>query len=567
MPTVRCALSNDPQFRATVIELGPNACVAELKEAIRAENLNNLSHLSPYQLTLVRVRKADSGGLSADELQQAKELLIREAYGVYAEGDEDVISMYRDVQGACRVKDGLFFKVMNTMEDACVYLDSTPEDMYHVVALVPVGAGAPNRNDMDIDPLVMDLCKYMDDVSAGKQALDKAINQLSAFIRIKHENSIKRNVFSADESLDNVNQFPPAESSDTTCHSTAATKPMHRASQPRNLLKLDIPTLNKIPSFLSCGQIYHDERSIGINMPVDKLLNVKQDTIILIGVSGCGKTRTCYDFARHQWCLYFDCALDSAVHFMTSALEDVAPRSKSLKRQQEFERTSEKYLMYLMSARMLVLKLWRQENLDPFKWLCIQRSRRTQPLLQAVFTEFTNYTMPMVSAIFSELRSQTDDCWVIFDESQRLLDILPSSYRSFNWEKRGISRNKLMHPRSFYSFATAYLISQRIRSICCGTKMEIACIEGVSPSAGLKPPTYYTFTDFNFLTASQIFRLCGMWLQEDVFNKNRTLLEETSTFLQGRPRFFMSFLDKLNELQDIKMAYETYRLGQTTTVS
>ncbi|KAJ3215664.1 hypothetical protein HDU81_001337, partial [Chytriomyces hyalinus] len=123
----------------------------------------------------------------------------------------------------------------------------------------------------------------MDDVSVGKQALNKAIDQLSAFIRIKDENSIKPNVFSADESLDNVNQSPPDESSDRTSHSTAAAEPMHHASKPRNILKLDIPTLNKIPSFLSCGQIYHDERSIGINMPVDKLLKVKEDTIILIG--------------------------------------------------------------------------------------------------------------------------------------------------------------------------------------------------------------------------------------------------------------------------------------------
>ncbi|KAJ3220566.1 hypothetical protein HDU81_011341, partial [Chytriomyces hyalinus] len=98
IPTVQCALSNDPQFRATVIELGSTACVAELKEAIRAENIASLSHLSPYQLTLVRIRKEDTGGLSADELRQAKELLSRETYGVYAEGDEDVISMYRNVQ-------------------------------------------------------------------------------------------------------------------------------------------------------------------------------------------------------------------------------------------------------------------------------------------------------------------------------------------------------------------------------------------------------------------------------------------------------------------------------------
>ncbi|KAJ3087133.1 hypothetical protein HK100_008469, partial [Physocladia obscura] len=60
-----------------------------------------------------------------------------------------------------------------------------------------------------------------------------------------------------------------------------------------SILKLQIQHVNGRPDLLYSEEIYTDEKGIGIEMPVDKLVKVPNNTIVLIGVSGCGKTRTC----------------------------------------------------------------------------------------------------------------------------------------------------------------------------------------------------------------------------------------------------------------------------------
>ncbi|KAJ3226219.1 hypothetical protein HDU78_010439 [Chytriomyces hyalinus] len=202
-------------------------------------------------------------------------------------------------------------------------------------------------------------------------------------------------------------------------------------------------------------------------MPVNDLLKVKERTIILVGVSGCGKTRTCYDFVRYRWCLYYDCAEDVDVLELIRLLERAAPSFKSPQEQAKFE------------------------------------------------------------------------------------------------EKCGVSNWKLDHPRSLFSFATGFVISQGLKSIWCGTCLRISSVDVICSAAGLKPTDYNIFTKFNFLTASHILKLCRKWLQEDVVNSNEALLNEISIFLQGRPRFFMMFLYKLDKLS-IFEAYDLYRKEMTT---
>ncbi|TPX66771.1 hypothetical protein CcCBS67573_g07721 [Chytriomyces confervae] len=297
------------------------------------------------------------------------------------------------------------------------------------------------------------------------------------------------------------------------CTSRApAAAPVHLTSQSRNILKLKIKRPDGAPSLLTSGQIYQDERSIGITMPIDKLVRVRgHDTVVLVGPSGCGKTRTCYDFARRRWCLYFDCARDLDFQAMIKMLEAIVPISKCTNSQKDFERASDKLFECLIAARMLVLQMWRKENRDSVKWFCSQRSDRTQQLLRDVFIEISHYSWLMMSEMFDKLERQTN-CWLIFDESQCLLDTLASDYRPWRCDKHDISRDKLEHPRSFYSFATAFITHRRVKSAWCGTNVGIAYIEAPPFSAGPELPRYYTFTDFNFLTASQIFKLCKLWL-------------------------------------------------------
>ncbi|KAJ3228123.1 hypothetical protein HDU81_006298 [Chytriomyces hyalinus] len=138
--------------------------------------------------------------------------------------------------------------------------------------------------------------------------------------------------------------------------------------------------------------------------------------------------------------------------------------------------------------------------------------------------------MPMVSEIFAKLKEP--GCWVIFDESQTLLATLPSDYRPLKWDKRDITRKKLNHSRSFCSFATGFVMKQGLKSLWCGTKLRIANIEGLSAAAGLKPPEYH---------------IHGLQLSDGIAN------------------FQTLWHDTLYELQDIKKAYDTYRILMTTS--
>ncbi|KAJ3265369.1 hypothetical protein HDU76_012057, partial [Blyttiomyces sp. JEL0837] len=87
-----------------------------------------------------------------------------------------------------------------------------------------------------------------------------------------------------------------------------------------------------------------------------------------------------------------------------------------------------------------------------------------------------------------------------------------------------------------------------------------------SAAAG-KPADIRIFTSFNYLKPEMIFKLCSKWIQGDIVEKNQPLFKEISVFLQGRPRFFISFLHRLVESDDIdgvKQCFKDYCLAMTT---
>ncbi|KAI8828744.1 hypothetical protein BJ741DRAFT_653441 [Chytriomyces cf. hyalinus JEL632] len=378
------------------------------------------------------------------ELTKANDFLHVSACGENPEGAVDGVSNLSDLPGACLVNQGLFYKVMSITEPVSTYLSPPLGKKFHLLVLLrprgiwPFAHGYRSPSFRN--------CR--------RKFVRKAVEDMSAIIWTKDDGPNKQTIYSAKDSQDAA--------------------PMDYTSD-GNILNLKMEQPNGSFSLLSSEQIYEDENSIGINMSVEKLLRVIRKTIILVGVSGCGKTRTCYDFVRHRWCLYIDCIDDSDVKEMIKQLE--AEASKRSLKQLEY--------LFCKCGR------WKIETLSN----------------GFAFNE-----------IFEDLKSQTD-FWVIFNESQYLLGILPTSYRS-DGEKRGIFKNQLEHPRSLFSFATGFMINEDLKSIWCGTKMRIGTIELISPSAGLKPDQYFIFTDFTFLTASDIFKLCSKWLRQDVFDAN-----------------------------------------------
>ncbi|ORY25095.1 hypothetical protein BCR33DRAFT_705851 [Rhizoclosmatium globosum] len=379
------------------------------------------------------------------------------------------------------------------------------------------------------------------DSIAVKEAFDsitvkEAFEQLTSFVLFDKTN---RNVFTAPET--------------------------GKILQPANVLTLEIQGIDGIPDFLFSHQIYDDESALGITMPVDELLEIESNTIILIGVSGCGKTRTCFDYARHRWCLLFDCTKDIDVFSMIGLLNSHQPLIKTEYSQKEFEHLSEKLIMSLIGARMLVLRSLLEQNAEfrQFEWLCIQRSRRTQKLFDQIFSSLSSYSFRIVGKIFDSLKREFDGR-VIFDESQHLLTVLEWEYRSSKPDQRGISNNQLDSPRSFFSFAAGFVMNYSLKSIWCGTHMRIRNMELMHSAAGGKPTNVHVFTRFTYLTPKMIFNLCSRWIQPLIFNQNQAVFDEASMFLHGRPRFFMSFLRKLIDNDNIQQSLALYRAEMTT---
>jgi hypothetical protein len=195
-----------------------------------------------------------------------------------------------------------------------------------------------------------------------------------------------------------------------------------------SILNINIKSLDGVPNLLYSEEIYNDEKEIGIEMPIDRLLKIIRKTIVLIGVSGCGKTRTCYDLCRKYWGLYFDCTADVDFNAMIANLEVIRPRIKTEEAQQVFVEESKRLVECLIATRLLVLQTLRERypNLKFFEWLCIQRSRRSRNLFSQIFTKLSQLPWSVSSMIYDQLKKTflEDGGRVIFDESQHMLELL-----------------------------------------------------------------------------------------------------------------------------------------------
>ncbi|KAJ3339606.1 hypothetical protein HDU83_007573 [Entophlyctis luteolus] len=134
-----CVLGDDPKLTGFPIDFDDSRTVGDLKKAIRAENMQDLGHLDAKKLTLVRTCKTDVGGLTKRELKQSREFLNLRKYGDEPEDpdDADALSTFRAAPGKCLTRDGLIFKVMNSMEQVSLFTASLPAKVYHVLVLVP----------------------------------------------------------------------------------------------------------------------------------------------------------------------------------------------------------------------------------------------------------------------------------------------------------------------------------------------------------------------------------------------------------------------------------------------
>ena len=317
------------------------------------------------------------------------------------------------------------------------------------------------------------------------------------------------------------------------------------------VLTIQIPSIDDTPDLLYSEDIYKSVVNLGIEMPVDNLVKIKNKTVVLIGVSGCGKTRSCFDLCRIEWCLYFDCSEDNDFLFMLEQLKGIRPKEKSEQSQHDFQNHSEYLIQCLISARLFVLNTLRQNpNFKSFDWLCTQRSRRTQLLFGKILLMLSKNSVSVSSALYLNLRREfQNEGRIIFDESQTLLERLKLDYRSSKDFQHGITSGVFDHPRSFFSFLTGTIIDSGLRSIWCGTHMKIRNMELIQSSAGEKPRVISLFTKFTYLTATNVAQLLSKWLKLDTY-LDAFFIQQASHWLQGRPRFMISFLHRLRGISD-----------------
>jgi len=251
---------------------------------------------------------------------------------------------------------------------------------------------------------------------------------------------------------------------------------------------------------------------------------------------------------------------------MIEFLKMKEPAVKNYRNQELFEEESQRFLSVLLATRLFVLKaLLNQSNvsIDPFQWFCIQRSRRSQELFCRIFNVISRFSKEELSLLYNGVRASFKGR-VIFDESQHLLSILSSAYRSCKAEKRSIEGNTILHQRSLFSFLSSFILKSDFLSIWCGTQMGIRNMElFYSAAAGKSTNSVAVFTDFNYLTPSHIKQLLPLWLNVD-FNSNGALLNKIAHFLQGRPRILMNFLLKLINCDDVEQSFDDYRKELTT---
>ena len=327
------------------------------------------------------------------------------------------------------------------------------------------------------------------------------------------------------------------------------------------------------PDLLYSEEVYSSAKDLGIPMPVDHLLANDFNSLVMIGVSGCGKTRACIDYCREKWGIYFDCTADKDFDSMVSSLVGKSPKLKTNASQEVFELLSTRFMKDLLSARLIVLRVLRNKSPEftKFDWFCTQRSRRTRELFKDIFEKICTLNDDISRSLFGTLTKANlgdetfsrDGC-IIYDEAQHMLKLLPGSFRSTkDGCQRILPNGSFEHERSYFSFLARFTIMSDIRTILCGTQMRIKNIELINSGGGEKKSEFTLFTNFTYLTPTFIAQLAYKWINFD-FNSNPHLLGQLTYFLQGRARLFSRFVHRLIKNSDIETTLNAYIRDMTT---
>ena len=269
--------------------------------------------------------------------------------------------------------------------------------------------------------------------------------------------------------------------------------------------------------------------NINVTLPYRKLPHdsyKNRNITVLVGVSGCGKSRTCMDIAMsHDRSLYFEISMHEDIKSIIDMLDD------SLLQNRELVKYSKNLFAAVFLARIAIL-----ETLSLTcrrKFLSYQKSKSFQTICLKLVQELLRKCEYFdIKQLMSQKMA---DYIVIIDESQQLIKKLENRYMS--------SKDK--PERSLLRFLVDFVSINAKASFWCGTHLGLCDIDRFASAACGKESDIIIFTDFQCYTFNQIRYLLEIYLGADryktLIQDDHTTLLEACYLLQGRPRLVTSF--------------------------
>ena len=305
-------------------------------------------------------------------------------------------------------------------------------------------------------------------------------------------------------------------------------------------------------------QVITDVREEMGTVPFDCLKSrmTEEVDLVLIGVGGCGKSRTCYDLCRFSgpFCVF----LDWAYHVDLESFLCCLPSPPAGYRRNPYAIDSFEYdvktrIKSMLISRLLVLKIMMEKKpgFSPDDFFQLQQLGRIHS--KGIFHKIYKYMVFKVSHEDVDSHFESLIEWansmnvrVVLDESHRLVHIQDGLYHSSlsnTIDEKGLYEE----PRSFLSFFARFLRDNGIRSVWAGVDLRIADIgEIVTPGrSDTESLTTITFTDFSYFTPQIIGNLLRKWVQ----SSDEQLMTRIANAFEGRPRIFMSFIRDLSIAQ------------------
>lgn len=263
--------------------------------------------------------------------------------------------------------------------------------------------------------------------------------------------------------------------------------PLSRLGGP-DFLMFDLPSKAHLLSFADYGPATSTDLPDGISETVLNLLDQLRVTDVMtasflfasiIGVSGCGKTRTIYEFLCHRFGLYFVADMEGNGGSRDAAMAKTDIEN-ALKHPELFSLT-DATLNALLLARLLVFQICLEYNpeMTPYEWLLVQTSRWTLELETAfrLTQDLGGANCQTATArVLSSLHQKFKYCLPVFvDEAQVFMDSCKSTFPSQS--KQGVFR------LLFSKVATNFGFHSHMVTIFSGTGLGLKDVKELLTSA------------------------------------------------------------------------------------